>query len=176
MNRLGPPLLAAVMWLLAGCATPVSAPGEPPWTTGRLSVQIDATADTPARGMSAGFELRAQGESGELHLETPLGTRLASAAWGPGLAELTTSEGSHRFASLAELAQQALGEPMPLDALPDWLAGRPWPGAEATQGADGFDQLGWHVLTLRQSEGLIEARRLAPPAVLLRARIDAKAS
>jgi hypothetical protein len=37
---------------------------------------------------------------------------------------------------------------------------------------DGFEQAGWQVLLTRLGEGLIEARRLALPEVLLRVRLD----
>ena len=66
----------------------------------------------------------------------------------------------------------ALGESLPLAALPDWLAGRPWPGAPHTPGEAGFVQLGWQVSLARRSEGWIEARRAAPPAVLVRVKLD----
>lgn len=165
--------------LLAACAsTPPSAPGESPWTSGRISVRIAASATQPAQSMSAGFELRAgmagsqPGAQGELRLNSPIGTRLAQARWAPGEAVLITSEGEQRFDSLDSLSRQALGEALPLAALGDWLAGRPWPAASHTVREDGFEQLGWHIVLARKSEGLIEAQRAAPPAVTVRVRLD----
>ncbi len=162
----------AALLLLAACATPPRAPGEAPWTTGRMSLRIDASAAQPAQSVSAAFELQGNGDGGELRLNSPLGTRMATARWAPGLALLLTSDGEQRFASLDELARQALGEALPLAALPDWLAGRPWPGAPQQATESGFDQLGWQVLLTRRAEGWIEARRSAPPAVLVRVRLD----
>jgi outer membrane lipoprotein LolB len=161
----------AAAWL-AGCATPPSAPGEPAWTSGRLAVNIAADAGRAAQSMSAAFELRGDDRSGELRLNSPLGTRVAQARWAPGLAVLDTAEGERRFDTLDELSRQALGEALPLAALPDWIAGRPWPAAPHLRRDDGFEQLGWRVVLLHLADGVIEARRPAPPAVVVRLRLD----
>ncbi len=171
MTRRAWPLLAAAA-LLAACATPRPGPGEAPWTSGRLSVRIAADGDRAAQSMSAAFELRGSGDSGELRLNSPLGTRVASARWAPGSAVLANSEGEQHFADLDELSRRALGENLPLAALPDWLAGKPWAGAAHAVSEAGFDQLGWQVLLSRRAEGWIEARRAAPPAVVVRVKLD----
>ncbi len=158
--------------LLAACATPTTRPLTNPWTTGRLSLRVEASADKPSQGMTAAFELRGNGDAGELRLLSPLGTRVATATWGAGRATLQTGEGERAFGSLDELAVQALGEPLPLAALPDWLAGRPWPRQPFRAVADGFEQLGWQVSTSERSEGRVAARRESPPAVQLRVRLD----
>ncbi|MDO8420046.1 MAG: outer membrane lipoprotein LolB [Rubrivivax sp.] len=163
--------------LLAACATPPPAPREPAWTSGRLSVRIAADAGATDAGqavqsMSAAFEMRGNGQSGELRLNSPLGTRLAQARWAPGLAVLETPEGEQRFDTLDELSRRALGEALPLAALPDWIAGRPWPAAPHRTQDGGFEQLGWQVLLARRAEGWIEARRDAPPEVVVRVRLD----
>ena len=164
------PLLAAT--LLAGCASALPVPGEPAWTSGRLSVRVDATASQSSQSMSAGFELRGDGQRGELRLNSPLGTLVAAARWAPGVASLTTPDGEQRYADLDSLSRSALGEALPLAALPDWLAGRPWSGASHTTSAEGFEQLGWQVQLARRAEGWVEARRAAPPAVLVRVKLD----
>lgn len=138
-----------------------------------MSVRVEATEARPAQSMSAGFELRGNSVAGELRLLSPLGTRLALARWAPGQVRLETSDGEREFESLHALSQSALGEDLPLAALPEWLAGRPWPGAAHTPTVDGFVQLGWQVNLARQAEGLIEAHRSASPAALLRIRLDA---
>jgi outer membrane lipoprotein LolB len=165
-------LLAAA--LLSACATPrppVQA-GEAPWTSGRISVRIEATAAQAAQGVSAAFELRGDGDSGELHLISPLGSQLIAARWSPGVAVLNTPQGEQRYATLDDLSRQALGEALPLAALPDWLKGRPWPAAPHTIHDAGFEQLGWQVVMSQRPEGLIEARRTAAPGVTLRVRLD----
>lgn len=161
--------LAAAL-LLAGCATAPDPAGG--WTHGRLALRVDATPERPAQSLNAGFELRGTDREGELRLISPLGTQVAAARWGPGLALLQTGEGERRFASLDALSREALGEPLPLAALPDWLAGRPWRGAAHTALGDGFEQLGWVVTTAALAEGQLQARRAAAPAVSLRVRLD----
>jgi len=158
--------------LLAACATPPPAPGEPAWTSGRLSVRIANEATQAPQSMSAAFEMRGDGQSGELRLNSPLGTRVAQARWAPGLAVLETPEGERRFDTLDELSRQTLGEALPLAALPDWIAGRPWPAAPHRTHESGCEQLGWQVLLARQAEGWIEARRVAPPEAMVRVRLD----
>ncbi len=160
--------------LLAACATPPRpAAGEAPWIAGRMAVQIAATPQQAAQSLSAGFELRGSDHSGELRLNTPLGTRLAVARWSPGLAVLDDGQGEQRYASLDELARRALGESLPLAALPDWLAGRPWAAAPHRAVDTGFEQLGWRVDLSRQADGFISAAREAPPAVQVRIKLEA---
>ena len=55
----------------------------------------------------------------------------------------------------------------------DWLRGRPWPGAPSEPTGAGFEQLGWRVDLQRAAEGTIVAARVAPPAVVVRAHMDA---
>lgn len=160
--------------LLAACASPPRAPGEA-WTTGRMSLRIDAVGNKAAQSVSAAFELRGDGRSGELNLNSPLGSRVASARWAPGLAVLQDSAGERRFETLEALSREALGENLPLAALPDWLAGRPWNGAPHQNTDAGFEQLGWQVVLAQRADGLIEVRRAAPPAVLMRVRLEAPA-
>lgn len=164
-------LAAALAFGMAGCAT-APADGGGPWTSGRLSLRVDALAERPAQGLTAGFELRGSGQRGELRLMSPLGTQLASATWAPGSARLVSSEGSADFTSLDELSQRVLGEPLPLAALPDWLNGRTWPEAPSVSTATGFEQLGWQIGLQRLADGFVEARRLKAPMVVLRVQLD----
>lgn len=164
--------LVTLALVLAGCASAPPATGEAPWTTGRLSLRIDAQGDRAAHSVSAGFELRGDGRGGELRLNSPLGTRLATARWAHGLAVLDDGRGEQAYDSLAALSQQALGEALPLEALPDWLAGRPWTGAPHSAGADGFEQLGWQVDLSRRAEGWVAMQRSSPPAVRVRVKLD----
>jgi outer membrane lipoprotein LolB len=173
VTRPGAAALAVLCTLLAGCATRVPVPAEAGWTSGRLSVQVAAHEQSVARSVSAVFDLRGTGERGELRLSTPLGTQIAVARWSPGEAWLLTPGSEARYADLAALAQDALGEALPLQALPDWLAARPWPGAAFRALPAGFEQLGWSVDAAGFGEGRIDAvRETPPPRVQLRARID----
>lgn len=169
-------LVALSAMLLSACAT---LPADGPPLSGRLSVQVAATADAPARGFHAGFDLWGDGLRGRLALSTPLGPRLATATWAPGEVLLDGGQGTRRYPSLEALSVEVLGEALPLQALPDWLRGRPWPGAAHTPLAApdlGFEQLGWRVDGSLRGEGVLVARRAAAaalPAVTLRVRLSA---
>jgi len=164
---------------LAGCShTPPADERLALTAVGRMSVRVDATPARPSQSLSAGFEWRGDGERGELSLLSPLGTQLARARWAPGLVTLLTPDGEARFETLEELAERALGERLPLGAWPDWLAGRPWPGAASMPlagGTAGFEQLGWAVDLSRHAEGRIEARRAAAPVAIVRIVLDGEA-
>ncbi len=163
--------LAGAAAALVGCATPpVAELGAV--TSGRMLLRVAAVAGQDAQNVSAAFELQGNASQGELRLISPLGTQMAAARWAPGDVTLRTAEGTQSFATLDALSRQVLGEALPLAALPDWLAGRPWPQAPHVMQAQGFEQAGWQVLLARLSEGLIEARRVAVPEVLLRVRLD----
>lgn len=180
--QVGTPRRQALLGALAGCVPMLAVlqacgslradQAADRWTQGRLLLRVDASASQSAQSFSAAFELRGSGDSGELRLLSPLGTRLATALWSPRQVLLTTPEGERTFANLDELSQQALGQAVPLTALPDWLAGRPWAGAAFVPLAGGFEQLGWQVQTTAQAQGILEARRPAGPAVLLRVKLD----
>jgi outer membrane lipoprotein LolB len=164
--------LAAV--LITGCATPpASRPDGPAPLAGRLALQIQATASLPARQDTVAFELSGSATSGELVLTSMIGTVVAKAQWRPGVAELSTSQGSRHYPNVEALAADALGEPLPLHALADWLRGRPWAGAPHSPLEGGFEQAGWAVNTAALAQGLLTARRTGPPAVTLRARLEA---
>lgn len=170
-------LLTAAPWLLAACATrqPRPADAAPSWKQGRLALRVDASAASLARSVSAGFELTGDEHQGELRLLSPLGTLVAEARWQPGSVTLKDGEGTRRFDDLTALSREALGEDVPLAALPHWLDGRPWLGApsEPLPSGLGFAQAGWSVETrLLASEGRLEARRDAVPAIHLRIQLD----
>jgi outer membrane lipoprotein LolB len=170
--RHAPTLLLALA--LAGCAA--WAPPVPPvgrdTLTGRLSVQVAAEAAQPARSLAASFELRGDARRGELDLSTPLGSILAQAGWAEGRAWLVTPQGRRDFGDVDALSRELLGEAVPVEAMFDWLRGRPWPSAPSVRQEAGFEQLGWQVDLSRFADSLLLARREAPPAVTLRAILD----
>ncbi len=163
-------LLAACLGLLSACA---SVPPRPaPDLAGRLAVRVEAHAGNPARSLSTQFELRGDAQAGTLQLTTPLGSTAAQARWRPGAAELITAEGTRRFGDLDMLAEEMLGQALPLAALIDWLRGRAWPGAPSVAHAGGFEQLGWRIDLSRLDEGWVIAVREAAPALSVRARLE----
>ena len=174
---------AALAALLGACAT-----HPPPLTgavyAGKLAVRSDASGAQPARSVSGQFELSGSPSSGQLVLTSPIGTTVARARWShpvgaqgePSEIELEADGRTSRFGSLDAMMQQALGDSLPLAAMFDWLAGRPWPAAPAVRATDGasFDQLGWHVdLAQFAPSQLIVAERPAPPPTLhVRVKLD----
>jgi len=163
--------------LLSACASlqPPHAAGAAV-LSGRLSVRVESD---PVRTVSAAFELSGNARDGALALTSPLGSTLAQARWAPGDVVLETPGASQRYASLDALALQALGAHVPLEALFDWLRGRPWPGAPSDprrDGEPGFEQLGWRVGLARFADGWVDARRDAPPVVSVRVRLDPAAA
>jgi outer membrane lipoprotein LolB len=153
----GKRLLAALglALLLGACATPTrtAPPGENAWN-GRLAVQVDSD---PPQSFSAGFELLGQPLTGELQLNSPLGTTLATVVWSPTGAQLRQGGQVTRRASLDELTTELAGTALPVAALFDWLQGQPTPSN------------GWQADLSRHEQGRITARRLSPlPSAELR--------
>ena len=167
---------AALGLALAGCSTVPprdTTPIDGPQFNGRLALQVASDGQRPAQSLSAQFELAGTEQRGHLTLFTPLGTVLAHATWSPERVQLLSSEGTRSFPSLEALSAEALGEPLPLQALLYWMAGKPWPGALALANDGGFSQLGWQINPAALAhDGLLEARRETFPAVLLRVRLD----
>jgi outer membrane lipoprotein LolB len=159
---------ALMLAALVGCASVAPRTAVPDALSGRMSVRIESE---PPRTMSAAFELTGDAERGSLGLSTPLGTMLAQARWSPQDVTLTTPKGTSRYDDLPALTRDLLGEALPLEALFDWLRGRPWAAAPSLPTPDGFVQLDWQVTLARFDEGWIIARRLEAPAVTLRAQI-----
>ncbi|MFM8769974.1 MAG: lipoprotein insertase outer membrane protein LolB [Rubrivivax sp.] len=158
--------------VLAGCATRQPPAAGVDVLTGRLILQIGPAASQPPRQWSAGFELRGTGRAGELDLTSPLGTVVAQARWRPGQAELVQASETIRFAGLPELSRHLLGEAGPLEALFDWLRGRPAPQAPHQLTSSGFVQQGWSVEITGLAEGLFIARRTSSPEIALRVRLE----
>jgi len=142
--------LAALALLLAGCAVPprtAAPPGVQVWS-GRLALAVE---DQASQSFSAGFELKGSAEAGELSLFNPLGGIVALLSWTPGQATLRAGSTTRQFSSVEALAQEATGQPLPVAALFDWLAGKP----TAVQG--------WEPDVSQVAEGRLRARRTAPP-------------
>ena len=172
MRRTFRALPVVVALALAACATPPRPPGAPEPLAGRLLVRTDGP---PSRSVSASFELTGTPAEGTLVLSGPLGATAAQARWARGEATLKSGDKETRYPDLDSLAEEALGERIPIAALFDWLRGRPWRGAPSmprSDGAPGFEQLGWRINLARVAERWVEAERAAPPAVLVRAKLD----
>ncbi len=143
-----------------------------------MTVRIDALATTPeptpARAITAAFELSGNSDRGRLDLNTPLGTTLARARWEPGSVAVNTPQGLSTYPDLNTMTRELLGEDLPVAAFFDWLRGRPWPGAAvtSTRSAAEFAQLGWDVNLTQFSDSWVSAKRLQVPVVTVRIKLD----
>ncbi|WP_374569543.1 lipoprotein insertase outer membrane protein LolB [Ideonella sp.] len=162
--------------VLAGCASAPPQPGTAPVLSGRLLVKVAALGDQPAQSHNAAFELSGDERQGQMRLLGPLGAQVALAHWNEHGASLQDSQGGRDFPDLATMTGEALGEPIPLAALMQWLQGRPWDGAPhrpLASATPGFVQLGWSVDLARWADdALVEATRIDPPGVVVRAKLD----
>lgn len=142
-----------------------------------MSLRVERPGDAP-RSLAAHFELEGDAQRGRLLLDTPIGTRVAEAHWTPDGAWLKSERGTESFADLEAMAVRALGEPVPLAALPDWLRGRPWAGAPVAPGASAdlfvqrHGQQDWQVSLRERAAGWVLITRLLPPTVSLRIKLD----
>lgn len=139
--------LVAVL-LLTACAAPrpPGAADEESWS-GRLALRLDSS---PPQSFSAGFDLRGSPQAGELLLNSPLGTALASVRWSPQGAELRQGDRFEQRDSLDQLTTELSGTALPVAALFGWLRG------------DNSAADGWMVDLSQQPQGRITARRTSP--------------
>jgi outer membrane lipoprotein LolB len=130
----------AVVSLLAGCASVVPPRPEPVQTrpaegprewAGRFSVRlvnndIEGRQDAATGRFSLTALPSAEGRTLELEVLSPFGQTMATGRRLPdGAATLVLSDGrTLRAASLDGLLEQALGWPLPIERLPDWLDDR----------------------------------------------------
>lgn len=143
-----------MLGILAGCATPARlAPDSDSvfQRTGRFSVTVKEFSGAQD-AVQGGFVWRDSGSSLTLDLANPLGSTLARITVADEGAILTHSNGSREYASDADgLAEIALGSPVPVSGLRDWLRGKTGsaPVHELQKNDDGtlasFNQDGWRV-------------------------------
>lgn len=165
-------LIGAVSWLAAACAhvprrsDASAAAGQSRQWQGRLALKVEG--DKP-QSLTASFDLQGQAQQGRLALSTPLGTQLFLARWSPVDARLILPSEERRYADMAALTEDAVGAALPVEALFDWLDGRPMAMWPSTPFDLGFEQIGWQVDTHEQAAGRLGLRRLLPaPAIVVR--------
>jgi len=155
---------------LAACAGPAPAaapgpaagiaavPGAP--LAGRFS--LVAASGVRHEAWSGRYAFRDEGGLRQVDLASPLGATLARCEWGPRGARLSVPEGAglrtEEGPDAQALALRLLGWPLPIELLPDWMAGRPGsgvPAQAATQdgSVDSFTQAGWTVKVERPAPG-----------------------
>lgn len=146
--------------LLAGCAQSGSAPSQrdaESWA-GRMALTVEGDAQ---KSFSASFLLEGSKERGNLRLSTALGTVLAELVWTSEGAVLTSSQGERKAPTLDTLLTEALGSPVPVEALFAWLHG------------DAVQTSGWQANLDRLPEGrLVAVRNVPEPRSTLRLVLD----
>lgn len=137
---------AALALLLAACAAPGIAPGEPFDVIGRVLVSGEG------RALASGFRWRSEAGVEEFWLLSPVGQTLAHiVADGTGAVLTTPDQQEYRDTSVESLTRRALGWPLPLAELGYWLQAQPVPGqaARVVPGDGGrplqLEQAGWSV-------------------------------
>ena len=149
-------LLLTAALLGSGCAS--RRPSDGRFWSGRISMQVQSE---PPQSFSASFELSGSAEQGQLLLQSPLGTAVASARWNASEAVLHSGQEARLFRSMDELLLQTTGAALPLPALFDWLAGQQTAVA------------GWLTDLSKMAEGRLIAQRQSPaPALQLRIILD----
>lgn len=150
-------VVALLGGLLAACASPPRQRPAQFWS-GRMGLVLQSD---PPQNLQASFELQGSAQAGDLTLLNPIGGILARLSWDPQQA--TLERGNERWTgqTVEALAQQLVQTPLPVQALFDWMAGRPTTHA------------GWVPDLSAHDQGRIVARRLQPaPAALLRIVLD----
>ena len=179
------PLLAGLLGaaLMAGCATtppspPPAArnPAEPLHLTGRFS--FTSTSNLPQsrpQHSSGRFQLNREGENLSIELSSPFGQTLVRAAQRQGEAAWLETAQHQRYTgpTLEAVLQDAIGIPVPVSRLPDWLTDR-FQNVEQ-RSADGHSirarDAGWQIerndsrwfLTWHQNPQRIEIRLVVDP-------------
>jgi outer membrane lipoprotein LolB len=150
--------LSVVALGLAACATPSPDSKQADWS-GRIGITEQGEG---GRSFSVGFQLAGNAVAGQLKVLSPLGSVLRQLQWDDSGAWLENGTGNRqRYSNLAELTRLVLGTELPIQALFDWLQGKP----SAAQG--------WEPDLSRHKEGRISATRREPqPAVQLRVILD----
>jgi len=91
---------------------------------GRLLIEIESS---PAKRVSASFELDTDVSSGELRLLGPLGSTAALITWNQAQAQLQSNDmtpPTRQYPSLSALVKHWLGTELPLQNILRWLEGQ----------------------------------------------------
>ena len=160
---------------LAACATlpqPSAPPGE-----GAFELQGRVAVRYGSDGASGNVAWRHSAENDELLITSFLGQGIARLRRSDGEVRLLADGKEHRAPDAETLTEQVLGWRLPLGGLPDWVQGRPGPGAadvrrDAAGRIVGFVQDDWKV-EYQDFEGARPSRlRLARPNLEIRLIVD----
>lgn len=161
MNRRAFITVLSLPAFIYGCATtghrPVDLKPTDDYWTGRLSLKTQQASNT----LSGRFELEGSAQAGKLNLMTPIGTQVLQAQWSQDSGvTLKTSNQVKTYPDMETLTNEALGEPLPIQALFDWLRAQPMIQLEHRLTEIGFTQLGWSVDTREYASKKITMQRV----------------
>ncbi|MVW77959.1 lipoprotein insertase outer membrane protein LolB [Bordetella sp. 02P26C-1] len=167
-------LATGVCALTAACSSVPKAPGMAGDQTftrhGRFAITVNETTGEQ-QAVQGGFDWQDDGQRYRLDLISPLGSIQGRVEGSPGMATLTKADGSVLQADGPDaLAEEALGGPVPVSYLRDWMRGRVSNTAtqitrdEAGRPAS-FEQDDWQARLSRydaQGPGLLVLQRAEP--------------
>ena len=141
---------------LAACSTVPTTPSTPSAAhadgtferSGRFALNVyDKSVERNRDSVQGGFNWVDTGSILTLDLTNPLGSTLARVVVSDGQAVLTRSNGKRTVATDPDtLVADVLGSPIPVSGMRNWLKGmRNGQAAASGQGAQEFDEAGWHV-------------------------------
>ncbi len=146
----------------------------PDWTVrGRLALSDGQ------RGGSLGFEWSAEGDNHQIHLRTMTGGRQWRLDFGPGYALLEGTEIDQMVGSDPDpLVEAAVGWPIPVSLMADWIRGLPAPADARLRFASdgslaGLDHAVWTLdyQRLREENGILMPRRIEANSADYRVRL-----
>ena len=118
--------VALICLLIAACATPTPSAHDAAGfeRQGRFAMRAQSPFEQP-KAVQGNFRWQQTRTGWVLSLSSPLGATLAQLTVDSTGAALRTPDApDQRAASATALLQQAIGEPVPIDALEDWIQGR----------------------------------------------------
>ncbi|CAM4175564.1 lipoprotein insertase outer membrane protein LolB [Bordetella muralis] len=180
-------------WLVVGACALVTACTSVPETplstdngafsrNGRFAITV-TESDGQQKAVQGGFNWHDDGSRYRLDLTTPLGSIEARVEGRPGHATLTKADGAvYEARNPDELAEEALGGPIPVSNLRDWMRGRVADTSATDLQRDelghpvSFQQDGWQARLSRydtQGPGLLVLQRAEPGRrIVVRLAVD----
>lgn len=161
--------------LMAACASvpkaPVMTDDQAFTRQGRFAITVIEDGGNQ-QAVQGGFDWRDDGQGYRLDLISPLGSVQGRVEGSPGVATLTKADGTVLLADDPDaLAEQALGGPVPVSFLRDWMRGRVVDSAATQIKRDEqgrpveFQQADWRARLSRydaQGPGLLVLQRAEP--------------
>ncbi len=175
--------IAGTLAFVAACSTvPPVREAAPPIVVDAFSLQGRISVRHGDDALAANVAWTHSADADRIDLATPLGTGLAKMTRDAAGAAIELADGRRASApTLATLAENSLGVPIPVTGLASWVQGAPRPGSAARIERDAqgrtatLDQDGWSIAYAYADDTAARPRRLVAtyPGIDLRLVIDA---